>query len=85
MEIEFDPAKDTLNRVKHGLPLSRAVELQVLHVETDARFDYSEVRYRAFGLLDGLPHCLAFTRRGAVFRVLSLRRMHLKEFRRYVP
>ena len=85
MEIEFDPAKDAINRAKHGLSLSRAAEMQVLQLEKDDRFDYKEVRYRAFGLLDGLPHCLAFTYRGPVLRVFSLRRSHLEEFRRHVP
>ena len=55
--------------------------METLYVEEDRRFAYPEVRYRAFGLLNGL----AFTYRGAVVRALSLRRMHLKEFRRYVP
>ncbi len=84
MEIEFDPATDAANVAKHGVSLTRASTLEVLYVEEDLRFSYSEVRYRAFGLLDGLPHCLAFTYRGAVVRALSLRRAHRKEFSRYV-
>ena len=85
MPIEFDPAKEAANLAKHGVSLARGTDLEVFYVEEDRRFSYVEVRYRAFGLLDGLPHCLAFTYRGAVVRALSLRRAHRKEFSRYVP
>ena len=61
MQIEFDPEKDIVNRAKHGLALARAAELQVAAIERDTRFDYPEACYRAWGRLDGLPHCLAFT------------------------
>ena len=85
MDIEFDPEKDVANIAKHGVSLADAVRLRTFNIEEDRRFLYPEVRYRAFGLLDGLPHCLAFTYRGGVTRVFSLRRAHRKEFSRYVP
>ncbi|WP_304167414.1 BrnT family toxin [Phenylobacterium aquaticum] len=85
MEIEFDPAKDALNIAKHGLSLARAVELQMADFFEDRRIAYGEVRYIGFGLLDGLPHSLAFTRpRPDTIRAISLRRAHLREYRRYV-
>jgi uncharacterized DUF497 family protein len=84
VDIEFDPAKDRANIAKHGVSLARATDLDILTIVEDTRFAYGEVRYRAFGLLDGYPHCLALTARGRVVRVLSLRRAHRKEFSRYV-
>lgn len=84
MDIEFDPAKDAANITKHGVSLARAAELDVRDIKVDDRKNYGEARYLAFGLLDGLPHCLSFTMRGAVVRAISFRRTHLKEYRRNV-
>ena len=85
MAIVFDPAKDEANRAKHGLSLSRAVDFDFAAFASDRRRDYREVRVRAFGLLDGQPACLVFMARGDDVRVISLRRAHWKEYRRYVP
>ena len=82
MEIEFDPAKDAANRAKHGVSLARADDLVPLTFVKDERFE--EPRYRVYGLLDELPYCLVFTDRGEKIRVISLRRVHAKEMRRYV-
>jgi len=83
MKTEFDPIKDAANIQKHGISLARAVEMNVLAVVEDDRFD--EPRFRAYGTIDGEAFCLAFTLRDDVTRVISLRRAHLKETRRYVP
>ena len=85
MQIEFDPAKDEINIKKHGLSLTRAVDLEILAFIEDDRNDYSETRYRARGLIDGKAHCLAFTDRNGILRAISLRRAHKKEMDRYVP
>ena len=85
MQIEFDPAKDEINIKKHGLSLTRAVDLEILAFIEDDRNDYSETRYRAWGLIDGKAHCLAFTDRNGILRAISLRRAHKKEMDRYVP
>jgi uncharacterized DUF497 family protein len=81
--IEFDPNKDASNIEKHGVSLSRSADMEVLAVIADERF--SEPRYRAYGLIDGVAHCLAFTMRGNVVRAISLRRAHAKEMKRYAP
>lgn len=82
MEIEFDPAKDAINIEKHGISLSRAVDLEVqLFIDDSARFD--EPRYRLYGLIDGKAHCLAAIDRGDRVRAISLRRVHAKEMRRH--
>jgi uncharacterized protein len=46
---------------------------------------FSEPRFRLYGLIDGEAHCVAGTDRDGTIRVISLRRAHTKEMRRYVP
>jgi uncharacterized DUF497 family protein len=81
--IVFDSAKDAANVAKHGVSLSRAADLDIVAYVEDARHDYGEIRYRAFGYLDGRPHCLVFTDRDGVIRAISLRRSHMKEMERH--
>jgi uncharacterized DUF497 family protein len=83
MVIDFDPAKDAVNVDKHGLSLTLAAELEIKAVLLDDR-DYDETRYRAFGTIGDVPYCLVFTWRSGVVRAISLRRAHLKEYRRHV-
>lgn len=85
IEIEFDADKDAANIAKHGIALSRAVDLEIRVYTRDDRNQYGEVRYRAWGLIEGLPHCLAFTFRSGRIRAISLRRAHKKEMDRYAP
>lgn len=84
MEIEFDPEKDAANLAKHGISLAEAIKLEILTFSADDRFDYGEVRYRAFGFIDGAGYCLAFMEREGKLRAISLRRAHAKEMRRHV-
>ncbi len=83
MEVEFDEAKDALNMKQHGLSLARAADLDFQSIELDDRFK-NERRYKAYGILDELPHFLAFVVLGRNLRAISLRRAHSKEYRRYV-
>jgi uncharacterized DUF497 family protein len=50
----------------------------------DDRYGYGEVRYRAYGYIDGVAYCLAFTSRNGKVRPIGLRRVHTKEMKRYV-
>ena len=84
MAIEFDLEKDAANIAKHGVSLSRAADLEILAFIEDDRNEYGETRFRAWGLIDGKAHCLAFTRRSGKIRAISLRRAHKKEMERYV-
>jgi uncharacterized protein len=84
MMIEYDPAKDEANRQKHGISLERARDIDILALLEDERNAYGEIRYRAWGLIDEQPHCLAFTYRDGHVRAISLRRAHRKEYERYV-
>lgn len=61
MRIEFDQAKDELNRAKHGVSLAQAKDMLILRFVVDSRNDYGEERYRAWGTIDASFYCLAFT------------------------
>ena len=64
MDYVFDPAKDKVNRIKHGVSLALAEVLFAgPYISTiDDRFDYGEVREVAFGLInERLFVCVALT------------------------
>ena len=85
MDILFDPAKDALNIAKHGLSLADAAEFEMASavVGIDDRYDYGEVRFRAFGRVEGDGRCLVFTWSGETIRAISYRRAREKEMRRH--
>lgn len=83
MNIEFDPVKDAENTRKHGIPQARAVDLDTASIVEDGRF--AEPRFRAYGTIDGLSYCLAYSVRGEIIRAISLRRAHAKEMRKHAP
>ena len=85
MRVEFDSAKDLINREKHGLSLedAAAMDFDTALVIADERTDYGEARYQAMGLIDGRLHVLAFTMRGDVLRAISLRKANARERSRY--
>ncbi|MHB1012982.1 MAG: BrnT family toxin [Desulfobacteria bacterium] len=85
MKIEFDPAKNERNARKRGLPFERADEFDwdtALIIE-DARRDYGEPRFRAFGFIGDRMHALVFTPREGSLRVISLRKANRREERNY--
>ncbi|MCZ8087878.1 MAG: BrnT family toxin [Brevundimonas sp.] len=83
--IDFDPAKDEINRRKHGIYLARAIEIDLgtAVIRIDDRRDYGEPRWRAYAMLEGKLHMLAFTLRHGGVRVISLRRANARETKRY--
>ncbi len=84
MKIAFDPEKDAANIAKHGLSLAdfKGFESEP-KVRSDDRYDYAEVRYRAYGRIADRGFCVVFTMRDTTMRVISFRRAHDKEMRRY--
>ncbi len=82
--VDFDPDKEATNLSKHGISLSRWIDLDIQTTFVDDRYDYGEIRYRAYGLIDGLAYCLTFTNRNERVRPISLRRAHAKEMKRHV-
>jgi uncharacterized DUF497 family protein len=85
MRFEFDPAKNEINRAKHGvdLVLAEQFELERAVIEVDARCAHAETRYQAIGYLTGRLHLIVFPMRGAVVRVIGLRKANAREQRKY--
>ena len=86
-KIEFDPAKDEINRAKHGISLQAAMDFDwdtALEREDD-RFDYGEVRFVAIGLIDARLYVMVFTEGSDddFVRVISLRPAEKHETRYY--
>jgi uncharacterized protein len=83
VENRFDPDKDAKNIERHQISLARAFDMTVIRFSEDQRFDYGEVRYRAWGTIDGKTYYLAYTIRDGKVRPISLRRARQKEMKRY--
>jgi uncharacterized protein len=85
MKIEFDPAKDIANQLKHGVSLSLAgaLDWEAALVWVDERFDYSELRIVALAPKTGIVYCVAFVDRGEARRIISLRRANRREVKHY--
>jgi len=86
MEFDFDPAKDAINRAKHGLSLADAVRLDWKNavIWPDTRFDYGEARMSALSHIGTRLYFVAFVDRGQMRRVITFRKANKKEFKRYV-
>ena len=86
MRIEFDPTKDASNRLKHGVSLAMAAELDwdAAWVWVDERVDYNEMRMIALAPKTEILYCVAFVDRGDVRRIISLRRANRREVKHYV-
>jgi uncharacterized DUF497 family protein len=77
----WDERKRAINLRKHSVDFALVArfEFDTAVITTDNRKDYGEVRFRAFGQINGRLHVLIFTARGAVTRVISLRRANTRE------
>ncbi|MDR1164006.1 MAG: BrnT family toxin [Candidatus Accumulibacter sp.] len=87
MEIEFDSAKDALNRQKHGvsLAIAREMEWDDADILPDTRFPYDEERMVAVVPLGERLFFVAFVDRGEKRRrVFSIRPATRKEVNAYV-
>ena len=87
MKIQFDPAKDELNRVKHAVSLQAATSFDwdTAIEREDDRFDYGEVRFVAIGLIDARLYVMVFTEGSDddAVRIISLRPAEKHEARFY--
>jgi len=86
MEYEYDPAKDAINRRKHGISLAAAERLDwdTAFTEMDDRFEYGEWRMTALGLIGADVFHVAFVEREDITRIISLRPAEKHEIKRYV-
>lgn len=85
MRIEFDVAKETSNREKHGLSLTLAAVLdwEEALVWVDDRYEYGELRVIALAPNTGILYYVAFVDRGDARRIISLRKANRREVKHY--
>ncbi|MCW1430464.1 BrnT family toxin [Novosphingobium sp. JCM 18896] len=85
MEISFDEPKRQLTLLKRGLDFARAAEIfdGTEYTWIDDRFDYGEVRYNSFGLLDQRLIAMSWTIRDGKRRIISMRKANEREQARY--
>jgi uncharacterized protein len=84
-EIAFDPAKDTINRSKHGVSLNETARLDWNRIlaKLDTRTDYGELRQIGYGPIGRRLYCVVFVDRGDTLRIISLRKANNREIDRY--
>jgi uncharacterized DUF497 family protein len=86
VEIGYDPAKNARNIQERGLSFEDVTTLDwsIAVRRPDSRRDYGERRIRAMTKgPDGAPYAVVYTMRGEKMWVISFRRAHAKEWRRY--
>lgn len=85
MTVSFDPAKDAINRAKHGLSLAQAEmgDWTAAYIAMDDRQDYGEVRWYAYLPIGGRVHVVVYTERDGITRIISLRRANPREVAKY--
>ena len=73
MTYEWDPAKETANRIKHGIDFRQAAAALdgFILCRADDRRDYGEVRHLALACFDGVVLRVVFTPRGDRRRIIS--------------
>lgn len=85
MEITYDPLKNKVNQLKHGIALSRAVDFEWDDAVfwRDERLEYGEVRYSGLGMIANRLYFIVFVERNNALRIISLRKANKREVRRY--
>lgn len=87
MQIEYDPLKREETLALRGLDMADAALVlagQSVTME-DRRFDYGEQRFLTVGFLRQRMVIVAWTQRGAVCRVISMRKANAREIARFGP
>lgn len=84
--FDFDPAKNTENLRKHGVSLAFGAEVLAdvnLIEKEDRTANYGEVRFIAFGMVQGAVYGVVYTDRVDHVRIISVRRATPRETDRY--
>ena len=77
--------KRQANLAKHGVDFGLMDRFDWLSadIQVDDRFDYGEVRKSALGLIGDRLFAVAYTERGEVTRIISLRKANEREKRQW--
>jgi uncharacterized DUF497 family protein len=83
---EWDEDKRAANLRDHGVDFAdaRHFDWETAVITIDDREDYAELREMALGFIGVRIHAMVFTRRASNIRIISLRKAHRLEVRRYV-
>jgi uncharacterized DUF497 family protein len=83
---EWDDAKRAANLRQHKVDFATAWDFDwdTALVAVDDRENYGELREVALGFIGVRLHAMVFTRRTDNIRIISLRKAHRTEVRRYV-
>jgi uncharacterized DUF497 family protein len=85
VDFEWDPDKAASNLAKHGIDFADAIEA----IADPQRLDrpdpgsHGEPRFRAIGKAKGRILFVSYTMRGAVYRIISVRRANRREREAY--
>ncbi|MCP3735727.1 BrnT family toxin [Sphingomonas sp. RP10(2022)] len=86
MDITFDPAKDVINRAKHGVSLAFGEQIwadDAVVIVPTIRVEDGERRFRAIGIVDGRLWTAVHVYRDRTVRMISVRRSNDGERRIY--
>lgn len=86
MDITFDPAKDVINRAKHGVPLAFGERIwadDAAVIVPTIRVEDGERRFRAIGMVEGRLWTAVHVYREQTIRMISVRRSNDGERRIY--
>lgn len=87
--ITYDTAKDASNRLKHGVSLALANELEwdTLECKSDTRREYGEPRQIGYAIAGTRLYCVVFVDRPedapTERRIISLRKANRREVNHY--
>ena len=83
MQFEFDPQKSRSNRVKHGIDFVEAQALWKSKVVLLGAKDVFEKRYIVIGTIGSEHWSAIITYRGALIRIISVRKSTFLEIKTY--
>jgi uncharacterized DUF497 family protein len=85
LRIEFDEGKRIRTLAERGLDFARANEIfdGAEFSWLDDRFDYGELRYSTFGMLDQRLIAVTWTIRNGARRIISMRKANDREQAQY--
>jgi uncharacterized protein len=87
VKITYDPGKRDRTLIERGLDFERAIDVfegLTFEIE-DTRFKYPERRVLCIGHLEGRMVMIAYTPRGGIRRIISMRKCNAREVQRYAP
>ena len=83
MQFEFDPQKSRSNRIKHGIDFVEAQALWKSKVVLFGAKDVLEKRYIVIGTIGSEHWSAIITYRGALIRIISVRKSTFLEIETY--